>query len=784
MPIQQMKSTAICAGAFFAILFLLYLQAASPFDFTYISSGLDPSWVAASSWARQHGMTFGSEIVFTSGPLSILHHRFFDRALAFITVAIWLLCVLILAVVTTHVAINQRTSVGNIILVLICAAGSWFIHPPFNYDSVMFLACLILPLSAEAQVKPRWIELWLTFILASLSVAKFSVFPIAVVAVLVCDLIRLLRGEYPLSTFVFIGSLAALFLVTGGTVSGLSTFILSSAEVASGYTKAMSVSGSSIEVAAWMLGAGLLASFAALELRRAWSVSAALVVLILAAFLWICLKAGFVRHDLHSLIAWAGLWFAALVWAFRALGNGRLLYAAVYIGVAVGAAIQGQRALPTFSLDPTVGLQKTVSQLHAALTLVRSPSAWLQSHQEAQDRAKASLKLAAPLPLLNGTIDMIPSAQSELIANDLTYRPRPTVQEYTTYSRKLVDLNRAFFESNRAPEYLLVTPGSIDHRHPASAEGPLWPMLIARYEPMGMVRDYALFRQRKRPIEGLLGRPVETVASFDQDVRFPRPGEAAFVKIEIRQNLFGRIASLIYKTPGISMEVSFQDNRRIRYRLVADIAREGMVLAPTIETATAFALFASGVSPTSQSDWPVAIRVVGRGAGWFYSPKIKFEFLPVNLAPLRDATSDSRFVGELVDRVEDLRVARSRLKANPPMLMNTAEGIYAHAPSVITVPTAGADRILIAFGIRDGAYQANGKTDGVCFSIKATRDGSLLFIRCLNPLEVDEDRGVIEATVMLPPNTREVIAETTCRSVCAWDWSYWRKLRPVPQTLQ
>ena len=64
------------------------------------------------------------------------------------------------------------------------------------------------------------------------------------------------------------------------------------------------------------------------------------------------------------------------------------------------------------------------------------------------------------LPRLEGAVDIIPSKQSLLIAHGLDYRPRFTVQEYTTYTDVLIERNRAFFRGALAPANLI--PAGLD----------------------------------------------------------------------------------------------------------------------------------------------------------------------------------------------------------------------------------------------------------------------------------------------------------------------------------
>jgi hypothetical protein len=66
-------------------------------------------------------------------------------------------------------------------------------------------------------------------------------------------------------------------------------------------------------------------------------------------------------------------------------------------------------------------------------------------------------------------------------------------------------VNRAYFHSPRAPDWLLFAPGSIDGRYPNSADGALWPEFLSAYEPDTIVGDILVLRKRSKILPGLLG---------------------------------------------------------------------------------------------------------------------------------------------------------------------------------------------------------------------------------------------------------------------------------------
>src|ERR1700743_3579243 len=132
----------------FIISFLFFLCSARPFAFDFMRSGLDPSWVAASTWAKESGLVFGSDFVFTAGPLAILYHRYFSSALAIPAVLLWLLFVFVTAFVFARFFLIGKAGWGHWTLAL---TGILLLSPlPFlGLNSLMFFACLLLPVSTS-----------------------------------------------------------------------------------------------------------------------------------------------------------------------------------------------------------------------------------------------------------------------------------------------------------------------------------------------------------------------------------------------------------------------------------------------------------------------------------------------------------------------------------------------------------------------------------------------------------------------------------------------------------
>jgi hypothetical protein len=758
----------------------MVLSAIFPLHMGVISESLDGSWVSALVYARESNLQFGTQIIFTGGPLSYLYNNQFSSPLIYERFCM----VFILSVFfASFFWIVLTRSTSNLTACLIFFPFLTILMKDPIYIGVPLCASLALTVLREGM--QRWGFLVLGASAAAVAtLAKFSVFPMAVGGFLLADIAALASRRSPFSLIGYFLALSGIFWWLSPPDTSFLAYMQTSLDVASGYAEAMNVTGPLYELAiAVVMSACILAlvSLAELENFRRHGTPALVAAsrsLIAAIYIFLCMKMGFVRHDAHPILAWQGFGFVTAVLCALAPRTAPRAARALVV-ILILNLIAGQ-----YWVDQIMGssarevlyarLVEPLSELLRWRDLLVDPKSWMAAQQQHQAYAMAGVRAKQPLPMLEGTVDAVPSIQAALIAHGLNYSPRPTIQEYSTYTEGLIQRNRAFFTSSSAPKYLLMTPGSIDGRHPASAEGALWPEFLARYTPEDIIGNLVLLRRRDRPLGISLHDIGITPAAFGIPVdiaSFP-PG-LLFTKIDVAPTVMGRLANLLFKSAEIYIDIQYVDGSEKSYRLIPAMARQGFLLSPLVETATDyFALAAGSEHVIHRRARSFGLRT-GRLGRWLWQSKFAVTLATLDTQPIRHASDLESMPSKPRQQLELLDLLyQNHPKAGAELI---PEGLLVHAPTELTLTNSGHRALKIAFGLVDSSWQGNErKTDGVCFRVSSTEQLGPLFQRCLNPREEQTDRGPQAAQIALPDEVKSLLLETTCRTdYCGWTWAYW-----------
>jgi hypothetical protein len=549
------------------------------------SVGLDGSWIAGISMATHGGLHYGTEFVFSYGPLGFL-----ALPLVFYS-GFGVLSLLYL----------------GLLYIAFCIALVWALRRRFPawFCLVFGFALLgLLPLVEEALVlatlaalallqtkeRPEW-AVWLFVVLAASFAAvealtKLSTGPVVLVVLVLAVLgARPRRLQVAAFFALLIGELAVLWFATGQGVGNIGPFLHHTFEVASAYSTAMM---RIVDVAPWKVTLATIAA-AALSLllvvatarmrfadRRARNF--AVVAVALTAFT--LYKEGVVRADAGHLslyfssacVLWLGLPWRGRAW---------MLAGAVAIAL-VGIPMRPTGTTTNFGVIGNVKLAgEEVGTLFSPgrrADLIDVGRAGGKGVYRLEPKIKAALE--------GHTVSVEPWEAEVAWTYGLDWKPLPVFQNYSAYTSTLDRLNAAAIESPDGPERILreyppvvfpefATPG-LDGRFlgwdpPEQQRAVLCnfaPLQTnVRWEVLGRVPDRCGPPRQVSSVAAHWGEPV--------DVPLPEKGEVIFVRIH------GAGVGGIEKVTNFLLHARTRHivvNGSASYRLIPETAADGLLL--------------------------------------------------------------------------------------------------------------------------------------------------------------------------------------------------------------
>ncbi|UZE48123.1 hypothetical protein ONR75_25270 [Rhodopseudomonas sp. P2A-2r] len=609
-----------------------------PAAFGFPSAGLDASWIYAVSNAVEKGAAFGSEIVFTSGPLSSFYHRLYPHRIAPAIIALDCLWLVIFAIQLRKIVASLFQVGGRRVLAGMFMFGLILMAERLLRDGLMLFFVFASGYLYVSRRSSLPLMVASIVVIAGFAMAKFSVGVLALPVFVLIDMLSVTRRKIPYKTVLFLICAAAFFVAAGQPLTGLPAYLQASLEVSQGYSAGMSIDGAPDAI--WMWGVSsfavvVVAAVAAwpnIKVRGPARATAVAHLLLLIGYLSLLTKAGFVRHDAHSLISWTGLFLAipAVALASEPVKSKHRPFELLLFICFLYLYAPYVLKMPWNVLNPVAIAGRSIATLESVVDFASGPRGWMADKERQFAAARDQLHASAKLPVVSGSVDIIPSRQSEVIAAQLNYRPRPTIQEYTTYTPSLIQRNRDFYLSPKAPEFVYFAPGSIDGRHPASAEGTLWPLLLQRYEPFGSSHDLLVLRRRSQPLPDLLSAPIVRQATLGEWIDVPTSTKPLFVGIDVQYSPLGRFAELVLKPPSIVLRALYKDGRAENYRLIPGMARDGVILVPTVKSANMFLQIYEGAA-AEDGTRPLAFEIVANWRqSWAYRSKVMISFAEVD----------------------------------------------------------------------------------------------------------------------------------------------------------
>ncbi len=563
---------------------VLYLLPSNP---KYLDTSIDGSWGATLHHFALSDLQFGRDLVYTFGPFGFLAQRLYWPR------TYWLLCGW-----TALLAIGLCAAFRRIVLDLDvpmkALAGLGFfllLAVTLATDLHLFLLLLLFVGLAlgkgSARVTP--LELFVLMLLAVAALMKFVHF-VAVPWVVVLSAAavslrcgRICRAPVYLALFVL-----ALWVAAGQRLAGLPAYFRNASEIAAGYAEAMLTTGSGWESAALLAGMGLTLvslTLADLDGSRGRRV---LWLLAIAGLFLISFKLGSIRQQgtrisvpwvLTTAVAWLAVALPA-----RSKSSPAALWSVRWI--VAGLATLALMVMAELRFEERIS-GRLVAARHrpfASLRLMRAlwsdPDTLRRWHRQRIDEIVAG----NPLPPLPGTVDLYGDAAAILLAHGLDYRPRPVFQSFSVFTPRLARLNRDFYRSAAAPDWVVVRLEPFRKLPPGFRDSESLLELYSGYEPVKAANQLLVLRRRppaaRRPF--FTGISEERSLSLGESWRMDRTrfGPAVWAEIEVARTPLGKLAHLLYNAPALKLELKFADGRRLKARFPAN--GTGFLLSPAV----------------------------------------------------------------------------------------------------------------------------------------------------------------------------------------------------------
>lgn len=745
------------------------------------SLGLDSAWQMALGRFFVDGRQFGTEVVFTYGPLGWTMGNMYWGGQWGALVAWHAAFSLTVAALITWNALRLPLLRRVVFLLFFIALG--LRHEDIQQQIAIALAGFELIRRADRP----WQRASLAFLalMAVLSLVKFTNLVLAVVLVGLASARPLLhrqwRAALPVPAW-FTGMLLLGWLLCGQNPLNLPAYLLNSWEISSGYQDAMGWSCPSLQLYHGLAVVAVVATYLIVNALTDRDRSRGLILSAgAAAYLFLNWKHGFIRADGHQLV----FYFAVLA---LVVGAPRLFeddprarwFKQGLLLLAAGLALRGAELATPGLAGSAFATLKERMQRHVELAL--HP----RTLRAKYDQTLAAVRQQVPLPLTHQVVgdrslDIIGFEQDVVTVNRFNHTPRPVFQSYSAYTPRLARLNREFFESAQAPEFVLFKLQTIDGRLETMDDSLVIDLLPQRYRYLFTERGFSLWQRKPDPGAPLASpSPVRTVtARLGEtiglaDLRDHR----VWVRIEYRLNLLGRLRRLLFKPPVVRLLATEESGATANLRLPGRLGETGFLINPLIRDTSEFLRAANGepgrpitsfvIEPAPQDRdcfhdgviVTLATVPAQPGTGWAALP------LGSTQLPLDFVRGHAPFGAQLSQIEGELEY-------------------YVHAPArLVYRPADGATKLRGSFGFYGGAYAPENasSTDGAEFIVLwRAPDGRelILFQRRLNPRENPADRGLQEFTVPLAGigGELEFVITPGPAGNSACDWTYWRNLR-------
>lgn len=541
--------------------FLLLLRSGEP----PAADELDASWTAVLGWAHANALSWGSDIVFTYGPLGFLvpTASYVPQAFGYF----WLGQLALAALSASFLLWLLRELHAPHRLVLIVAVGVAFVWIPGDVIG-LFLVAAMLPFAVKGTAdrsRPRAFARLVAVLSIGVLLVLIKVshlLPVLIAVLAIAGVVGRARG-WAMAVGVILAFLLLLlgtWLLLGQRATDLPLYLLHARDLTLGYTAAMSHGeGPALDARAFA-GLALAGCFLLLRVvasrRNFEDLAAMLVTLAVLGLAWRTLVTRLVADKLIVFYAVATLLVLLALAIGRPGPNQRALGVLVAATLVIAAIVN--------SPIPTSELLRDVAPAHIARNV-----AAIARHDDLvadKDTQFEHARTQHALPLIaaavgDRSVDLMSYSQGLLVLNGFNYHPRPVFQGYAAYTTGLARLNERYLLGGAAPQVVLIRAQAMDGALFASDDPLSFAAVLRRYRPLVAESDLLALEQLPGSAPPPVSPPLASAwhpARLGESVAIPprRPGHLTLAFVDIAVGRSGRLRALALREARLKIEVT------------------------------------------------------------------------------------------------------------------------------------------------------------------------------------------------------------------------------------
>lgn len=594
-----------------------------PFTPRMPGPSLDESWMFGINQAVAQGLAFGSEIIFTYGPLASVATALYHPATDFVMLAGSLLMAVGHWLCFCVLQRGARLLWGSAFLAYFLTMV--YLHESLllAYPLLVFAALLKVGTSSEAKgERPSAVLVFFIFLpLGLLTLVKATNMLAAALLVAAGCCIFMRRGERYLALTCLLSPLFALvsfWFAAGQTFTSLFHYLGNLPQIITGYTQAMAIEGRPEEIFLFLLNSAFLL-LATASMKNGSHKLRILSVFVHLFFILLFFKSAFVRHDsIHVIISATALFQATLIVAF--LVDSALVRFSVVLSLLLCLLINSSY----IRLSPAKLLSNALQKIYTADYGLKNricTEDWLENVFK---NRLAELQAIEEFPVLPGGSDVYSTGQSYLLASGNKWTPRPVLQSYSSYTSSMIDINQKHLLGKSSPENIFFSVGPIDGRFPSLEDGSSWSVLLQNYQFKGLSGQYALLRRQSlEKVEfSNLTAGQNDIGSW---IEVPEADYPVFLELEIVPTFLGKIFSLAFKPEYLFMTVKLASGKEEKFRIVASMAGSNFLISPLVGNTSEFACLLQNRTAL-ELEKVKAIKIETSGNGRTWQKRIAFRF--------------------------------------------------------------------------------------------------------------------------------------------------------------